>query len=156
MCIRDSPKAMWYMSRFTNYMPDEKGNWYIAKCPTFEEGQKCSVVSVEQVQLLHSSLRQKSLQQNSFAGLKCLRLVSRISAVSYTHLKEHDDVYVLDADLAAATQTAIFKKEFPNRHIDCGIADSYTHLDVYKRQSQYHMMSLEPSQLFDTMAQPVI
>jgi arabinosaccharide transport system substrate-binding protein len=34
---------MWYMSRFTNYMPDEKGNWYIAKCPTFEEGQKCSV-----------------------------------------------------------------------------------------------------------------
>ena len=33
--------------------------------------------------------------------------------------KEHDDVYVLDADLAAATQTAIFKKEFPNRHIDC-------------------------------------
>ena len=33
--------------------------------------------------------------------------------------KEHDDVYVLDADLAAATQTAIFKKEFPDRHIDC-------------------------------------
>ena len=28
--------------------------------------------------------------------------------------KEHDDVYVLDADLAAATQTAIFKKEFPS------------------------------------------
>ena len=26
--------------------------------------------------------------------------------------KEHDDVYVLDADLAAATQTAIFKKDF--------------------------------------------
>ena len=37
--------------------------------------------------------------------------------------KEHDDVYVLDADLAAATQTAIFKKEFPERHIDCGIAE---------------------------------
>ena len=31
--------------------------------------------------------------------------------------KEHDDVYVLDADLAAATQTAIFKKEFPERHM---------------------------------------
>ena len=29
----------------------------------------------------------------------------------------------LDADLAAATQTAIFKKEFPERHIDCGIAE---------------------------------
>lgn len=26
--------------------------------------------------------------------------------------KEHDDVYVLDADLAAATQTAIFKRNF--------------------------------------------
>ena len=37
------PKAMWYMSRFTNYMPEEKGNWYIAKCPVFEAGQKCSV-----------------------------------------------------------------------------------------------------------------
>ena len=37
--------------------------------------------------------------------------------------KEHDDVYVLDADLAAATQTGIFKKEFPKRHIDCGIAE---------------------------------
>lgn len=37
------PKAMWYMSRFTNYMPEEKGNWYIAKCPVFEEGQKMSV-----------------------------------------------------------------------------------------------------------------
>ncbi len=37
------PKAMWFMSRFTNYMSEEKGNWYIAKCPVFEEGQKCSV-----------------------------------------------------------------------------------------------------------------
>lgn len=37
------PKAMWYMSRFINYMPEEKGNWYIAKCPVFEEGQDCSV-----------------------------------------------------------------------------------------------------------------
>lgn len=37
------PKAMWYMSRFINYMPEETGNWYIAKCPVFEEGQNCSV-----------------------------------------------------------------------------------------------------------------
>lgn len=35
----------------------------------------------------------------------------------------HDDVVVLDADLAAATQTGIFKKAFPERHIDCGIAE---------------------------------
>ena len=37
------PKAMWYMSRFTNYMPEESGKWYIAKCPVFKAGQKCSV-----------------------------------------------------------------------------------------------------------------
>lgn len=35
----------------------------------------------------------------------------------------YDDVVVLDADLAAATKTGIFKKEFPERHIDCGIAE---------------------------------
>ena len=38
--------------------------------------------------------------------------------------KEHDNVVVLDADLAAATKTGIFKKEFPDRHIDCGIAEA--------------------------------
>lgn len=37
---------------------------------------------------------------------------------------EHDDLVVLDADLAAATKTGIFKKEFPQRHIDCGIAEA--------------------------------
>lgn len=37
--------------------------------------------------------------------------------------RKHDNLVVLDADLAAATQTAIFKKEFPERHIDCGIAE---------------------------------
>lgn len=37
--------------------------------------------------------------------------------------KEHDNLVVLDADLAAATKTAIFKKAFPERHIDCGIAE---------------------------------
>lgn len=38
--------------------------------------------------------------------------------------KEHDDLVVLDADLAEATKTAIFRKEFPGRHIDCGIQES--------------------------------
>lgn len=38
--------------------------------------------------------------------------------------KEHEDLYVLDADLAEATKTSIFKKVFPERHIDCGIAES--------------------------------
>lgn len=37
---------------------------------------------------------------------------------------EHENLVVLDADLAAATKTAIFKKEFPERHIDCGIAEA--------------------------------
>lgn len=37
--------------------------------------------------------------------------------------KEHEDVIVLDADLAAATKTGIFKKAFPDRHVDCGIAE---------------------------------
>ena len=37
--------------------------------------------------------------------------------------REHEDLIVLDADLAAATKTGVFKKEFPERHIDCGIAE---------------------------------
>ena len=37
--------------------------------------------------------------------------------------REHEDLIVLDADLAAATKTGVFKKEFPDRHIDCGIAE---------------------------------
>ena len=37
--------------------------------------------------------------------------------------KKHDYLVVLDADLAAATQTGLFKKAFPERHIDCGIAE---------------------------------
>lgn len=38
--------------------------------------------------------------------------------------KEHENLVVLDADLAAATKTGIFKKAFPDRHIDCGIAEA--------------------------------
>ncbi len=38
--------------------------------------------------------------------------------------KEHDNLVVLDADLAEATKTAFFKKEFPDRHIDCGIQEA--------------------------------
>ena len=37
--------------------------------------------------------------------------------------KKYDDVVVLDADLAGATKTGVFKKAFPERHIDCGIAE---------------------------------
>ncbi len=38
--------------------------------------------------------------------------------------KEKENLVVLDADLAAATKTGVFKKAFPDRHIDCGIAES--------------------------------
>ena len=37
--------------------------------------------------------------------------------------KEHENLVVLDADLAGATKTSIFKKAFPDRHFDCGIAE---------------------------------
>ena len=35
----------------------------------------------------------------------------------------HSDIIVFDADLAGATKTALFKKAFPNRHFNCGIAE---------------------------------
>ena len=37
---------------------------------------------------------------------------------------EHEDLIVFDADLAGATKTGVFKKAFPNRHFDCGIAEA--------------------------------
>lgn len=37
---------------------------------------------------------------------------------------KYENLYVLDADLAAATKTGVFKKKFPDRHIDCGIAEA--------------------------------
>lgn len=37
--------------------------------------------------------------------------------------KEHEDLVVLDADLAGSTKTGTFKKAFPERHFNCGIAE---------------------------------
>ena len=37
---------------------------------------------------------------------------------------EHDDLIVFDADLAGATKTGTFKKAFPDRHFNCGIAEA--------------------------------
>ncbi|MDE5587853.1 MAG: transketolase family protein [Acetatifactor sp.] len=37
--------------------------------------------------------------------------------------EEFPNLVVLDADLAAATKTGVFKKAYPDRHIDCGIAE---------------------------------
>ena len=36
----------------------------------------------------------------------------------------HNDLVVLDADLAAATKTGVFRKAHPDRHFDCGIAEA--------------------------------
>ena len=38
--------------------------------------------------------------------------------------KEHEELVVLDADLAGSTQTGVFAKAFPERHINCGIAEA--------------------------------
>ena len=38
--------------------------------------------------------------------------------------EKYENVVVLDADLAAATKTGIFKKEYPDRFFDCGIAEA--------------------------------
>ena len=37
--------------------------------------------------------------------------------------KEHEEIVVLDADLAGSTKTGMFQKVFPERHINCGIAE---------------------------------
>lgn len=38
--------------------------------------------------------------------------------------REHDNIVVLDADLAEATKTIKFRDVFPDRHVDCGIAEA--------------------------------
>lgn len=37
---------------------------------------------------------------------------------------EYPQIVVLDADLSASTRTSVFKKAFPDRHINCGIAEA--------------------------------
>ena len=37
---------------------------------------------------------------------------------------KYENLVVLDADLAAATKTGMFKKAYPDRFIDCGIAEN--------------------------------
>lgn len=37
---------------------------------------------------------------------------------------EHEEIVVLDADLAAATKTGLFQAAYPERFINCGIAES--------------------------------
>ena len=37
--------------------------------------------------------------------------------------QEHENLVVLDADLAGSTKTGVFGKAYPDRHFDCGIAE---------------------------------
>ena len=37
---------------------------------------------------------------------------------------EHEDIVVLDADLAGSTKTGMFAKAYPDRHFNCGIAEA--------------------------------
>ena len=43
-----------------------------------------------------------------------------------------NDFIVMDADLAAATKTGMFKKEFPDRFYDCGIAEQWKSTVLFK------------------------
>ena len=58
--------------------------------------------------------------------------------------KEHDNLVVLDADLAAATKTGKFKAAFPERFIDCGIAEcNMVCQHVEKFLLQAHLLCLQ-------------
>lgn len=38
--------------------------------------------------------------------------------------REHENIVVLDADLAGSTKTGMFAKAYPDRHFNCGIAEA--------------------------------
>ena len=54
------------------------------------------------------------------------KIATRVSyGETLVELGEHcKDIIVLDADLAAATMTHLFKKAYPDRHFECGIAEA--------------------------------
>ncbi len=58
------------------------------------------------------------------ADIKCVATRDSYgTALKELALDGADNLVVLDADLSAATKTGIFKKEFPERHFNCGIAE---------------------------------
>ncbi|MBQ9420675.1 MAG: transketolase family protein [Lachnospiraceae bacterium] len=54
------------------------------------------------------------------------KIATRVSyGETLVELGEHcKDLIVLDADLAAATMTKLFRKAYPDRHFECGIAEA--------------------------------
>ena len=57
------------------------------------------------------------------ADVKCIATRESYGAALVELGAQNENVVVLDADLAAATKTGMFQKAFPERHIDCGIAE---------------------------------
>ena len=52
---------------------------------------------------------------------------------------EMPNLVVLDADLAGATKTGVFKKAYPDRHIDCGIAEGNM-MSIVRAGPQLHRL----------------
>lgn len=55
--------------------------------------------------------------------IKMIATRDSYGAALVEYAKDDKDIIVLDADLAAATKTGMFKKVYPERFIDCGIAE---------------------------------
>ena len=68
--------------------------------------------------------------------------------------KEHKDIVVLDADLAGATKTSIFKNAFPDRHYDCGVAEADM-MCVAAGLSTTGLVPLHPASLCLQPAEPL-
>ena len=74
--------------------------------------------------------RQGRIKKGAVKEMSDIKAVKKIATrEAYGNaLAEFGEAYpnmiVLDADLAAATKTGVFKKRFPERHIDCGIAEA--------------------------------
>ena len=67
--------------------------------------------------------READAAEMAALGGKQLFYLSRGNTLVELARQGADNLVVFDADLAAATKTEIFRKEFPDRHFDCGIAE---------------------------------
>ena len=54
----------------------------------------------------------------------------------------YENLVVLDADLAAATKTGIFKKAYPERFFDCGIAEASWSGSLRKDSVRQHIRNV--------------
>ena len=120
-----------------NYWANTSGNSVISHfIDSVGKPQKLTRMELEQLvnggivqKEINSELTYKSHGRFKESGGSIMSEVKKIATrESYGNAlielgKEHENLVVLDADLAAATKTGMFKKVFPERHIDCGIAE---------------------------------